>query len=606
MSYSNSPSIHDLITRRGPSIRYGSTSSSSSMLATNSLKRPGTPKSRSHHSNSNNSNSNSSMRRSQSAMNMSTSGGVSDVPMPVPSSSANFSSSSIGGTTTNLLTSRTDTQLEDQYIKNLQQQVQFLEMELELQKKASEEAKEQLLHEARPLEDSMQELKLAFIQKEKRFENELKQYKDRIVELELSVSDKEAEIESLRDQLRKMKIEFDEQIMKVTYEYSGRIVGMEKQIRMLTEELDREKTIVQRDLSNRLNDYMKENMDLSSQIKAYKSSTDDLNNQVTNLQAEVQEWKTKSAQQQEKIVSMEQDKSDREALFNAERMYQDLKTEAAQLKITIKQLEFDKEQVQASRDKMEKHIQGMMGKQVEQESSLDSYRHKVTVVESQRDRLQKELAALQLQVESSKLSEKAFNLEKDQLKKRYNEADQRARQSEKDLSGVQLQYKSTTMDLEDLQRDYNLARKQIETLNKENEELIAQHRLVEDRLKQFMVRDEKRQTAYEELFDQTTKLKYENRKYRKQLKLSELLNSLLRSGELQTIMNTNMNVASKIGDLISTMKEDDAVDVTDAELARIDSELSQSTSSEAVPAVTSSRRKSIQDWLSERQNAEKK
>jgi hypothetical protein len=43
------------------------------------------------------------------------------------------------------------------------------------------------------------------------------------------------------------------------------------------------------------------------------------------------------------------------------------------------------------------------------------------------------------------------------------------------------------------------------------------------------------------------------------LKLSRLLNSLTKSGDLQTIVNWNINAASKISDLLTTMKDENHI-----------------------------------------------
>ena len=69
---------------------------------------------------------------------------------------------------------------------------------------------------------------------------------------------------------------------------------------------------------------------------------------------------------------------------------------------------------------------------------------------------------------------------------------------------------------------------------------------------------------YDQLFEQYNKLKITNKRYRRQLKLSGLVGGLFGNVDLQTVANTNMNMATKINDLINTLREED-LDADDGE-----------------------------------------
>jgi chromosome segregation ATPase len=452
------------------------------------------------------------------------------------------------------------TDLEDQYIKNLQHQVQFLEMELELQKKINEKTKEEVMHEAKPLERSIHELKLAFIQKEGKFENEIKQYKERIAALEDQIDIKEEENDSLKEQIKNQRIDFHHQIIKVTEDYVLKVVSGEKECTRLKKELEREREVIQTDLTNRIDKAIKENEKLENENRSQKVIIDDLMIQIKALQVSVEQWEQNSGKLQEKLVSLEQvDKNEKENLDNVEYMYEQVKQECGQLKLNCKQLEFDKEQLRNSKEKLEKQVQLMLEKQVELEAAIDKYKSKLSIAENQKDQLQKEVISLKQLVQSLKLKEQTVSTEREELKKRIEDLQYKLIESEKKFSTLQIQFKNLTNEHFSLDRDYKYAQNQINTLNKENEGMVTQYKLVDDRLKQFMIRDDRRQDNYDELCKKITILKAENRKYRRQLKLSGLLNSLTKSGDLQTIVNWNINAASKISDLLATMKDEDHI-----------------------------------------------
>eukprot|EP00817_Percolomonadidae_sp_ATCC50343_P002754 CAMPEP_0117425130 /NCGR_PEP_ID=MMETSP0758-20121206/5438_1 /TAXON_ID=63605 /ORGANISM="Percolomonas cosmopolitus, Strain AE-1 (ATCC 50343)" /LENGTH=456 /DNA_ID=CAMNT_0005209379 /DNA_START=38 /DNA_END=1408 /DNA_ORIENTATION=- len=440
--------------------------------------------------------------------------------------------------------------IEDNYIKNLQQQVQFLEMELQLQQKVNAEHQQSVFAGAAPLDDTVNTLKMTFIQQSKEFrerianlEAENKSLKHQLAAANSHIRDLEEQQEEER---RALETSFNNEKTKLRAE----IVANEKQI----EHLQREGAVKDQEIER----LAAENDKLAKENSEHKHRENDRNERLRAAKNDAEDAKYKlESYKQETERTLERAKEQIEAfkaadeeIRNLRRQVSDLKSDLQNMELRLKRADVEKSQLEAAKAQTQQMCEQEAQKNIdlsqqfnEQEKALNDAN---TTIDNMKKQLQKlENANLVMEEEQKSRHakyreyEKRLSLIQETLDTKHKEN----QNMEEEIRHLQQQLENSIDELKSHESFYN-------EMNDNDAALRLDNRKLKDALMELEAMSDVRDRQTRDLKREISDLKTANERMKKQLQLADLLKAL-KETDFTSLLKTNMTVSSQIKDLMT-------------------------------------------------------
>ncbi|KAG2374133.1 hypothetical protein C9374_011212 [Naegleria lovaniensis] len=270
-----------------------------------------------------------------------------------------------------------ETILEEEYIRNLQKQINLLSTELDLQKKVNQERERKMAEKTDALEDPILTLKKKFAEKDEINHHYIEKFQQEI-------ADRENTIVKLKEKYKKWKNKnvqeresAKQEIRSLHEKYVPEVIKLEKQVDMLQLRLKQEQTENERKNED-AKQFLKEIGEITKQVDFLKMQKDQTEKQLQPLMDELSQVKKELLSYN---TDRDKDKNEIESLKGRlskyEKEWEDAVHQLKKKELETKQLELDKELLCAERDKVKEQVVTLNNKNNELDTQITKLQTKL-------------------------------------------------------------------------------------------------------------------------------------------------------------------------------------------------------------------------------------
>jgi len=462
--------------------------------------------------------------------------------------------------------SQEESQVEEEYITNLQKQINLLSTELELQKRVNNEMDRKMSEKTQVLEDPIISLKKKFAEKEEYNHQFEEKFKDELAEKQNQIFKMKEKYKKWKNKSIKEREQAKLEVRSLHEKYVPEVVKLEKQVDNLNLRLKQEKA--ENDKKNEeVKNFLKEVGEITKKLDTIQMQKEQAEKQVQPLCDELalvkKQLLTNTGDKDSELKEIESLKG---RLSHYEKEWEDALHNLKKKDLETKQLQLDKELVAAERDKLKDQLKALNEKYNELDTATTKLQTKLnetqwdlTKTKQDYETLMKEKTTQEKEMERAKTEFKENKFKYDEMRRQYKEIQEKLQVTKLELDSFTVtRYNSlqTRNDkLEETLKELALKDEQLsiecKKLSEENQKLTTDNKYLEAEREQYEKNDVQRRILV--------------RKLKHQLKLSLAVSQVDKQG-LTTLMSSNLNVAQSIQTLMGIIKEGNDIEKDEKDL----------------------------------------